>query len=147
MFGFQDETEDDLLAIGEFLEKLNKETKIRINVSINAFVPKPFSIWESVPMQEKSILKEKQRIILKNINKKNIYVSTSSIEKSILEAILSRGDDKLDNFLYKGFITSLKSNPNYFYYNWEEIVKEEKLDYNFYIYDNSKENFPWSFIK
>jgi len=145
MFGFKEETEEDLIAIGDFLEKLNKEAKIRINTSINAFIPKPFSMWQNIPMQEESILENKQKIILKYINNKKIKVSISSIEKSALEAFLSRGDDKLDKFLYKIFIRSLKEENYNFYFNWKDIAAEENLDYRFYIYQ-PQDNFPWSFI-
>ncbi len=45
MIGLPGETEDDVLAIGDLAEKIRKETKMGVSLSVNAFVPKPRTPW------------------------------------------------------------------------------------------------------
>jgi len=48
MFGFHDESDADLRAVGGFLRRLYAQCHLKLNVSINAFIPKPFSSFRVV---------------------------------------------------------------------------------------------------
>ena len=149
MFGLPQETEDNLVDIGRFLTELNKQTLLNLNVSINPFIPKPFSLWEKVPMQEESILRKKRQIILKNIpRRRNIKVKISDIKKSILEAVISRADRRFSRIIYKAFTKGSRfdGHQDRFQWDiWEEAMKEENIDYDFYLKIHT-ENLPWNFI-
>jgi radical SAM family uncharacterized protein len=150
MYGFPQEEEEDLIAIGKFLEKLSRESKLNLNVSINIFVPKPFSIWEKVDMEKEEILKEKKKIICKNIpSKKFIKVSFSYLQRSILEAVLSRGDRDLSRVIYRAYLKGARFEgyrESFSWEIWQDCFEEENIDYHFYLEKNTK-NSPWSFIK
>ncbi len=150
MFGFPDESDDDLYAIGEFLNLLRKTSKLSLNVSINIFIPKPYSLWEGVKMEEESILESKRKIILKSIPKtRNIKVSMSNTKKSLLEGIISRADRKFSSVIYRAFLKGALfdgSNETFSWKIWEESMLEEGIDYTQYL-DYKTKNFPWSFIK
>jgi radical SAM family uncharacterized protein len=149
MYGFPDEKKEDLLAIGNLIKELLKRTKFKINVSLNLFIPKPFSPWENKPLLDPAKAKERRDIILANIPKiKRIKLSYSSIDLSLIEAIISRGDRKLSSV----FIEINKQRKKLFEKNllfswpvWKDILEKKGINWQRYIRSETK-NFPWSFI-
>ena len=150
MFGFAQEKREDLIAIGEFIDRLRRLSGLAINVSLNIFIPKPFSCWENVSMDDRQTLNSKRKIILEHIPKRrNIKISISSIERSMFEAALSRGSRKLSAVIYRAFTKGSKFDgykEKFSWKIWEESFKEEGIDYNLYLRADTA-NFPWSFIK
>jgi len=150
MFGLPGEEKEDLIAIGEFLGRLSRVSGLSLNVSINIFVPKPFSPWEDIGMDEEKILSSKSRTIFEHIPKRrNIKVSISSLKRSIFEAALSRGSRELSTVIYRAFTKGAKFDgyrERFSWKIWEDSFKEEGIDYIFYLKANTN-NFPWSFIK
>ncbi len=150
MFGFPGEERQDLIAIGEFLNRLSRVSGLSLNVSINIFVPKPFSLWEGIAMDDQDTLSSKIQIIFENIPKRrNIKVSISSLKRSIFEAVLSRGSRELSAVIYRAFTKGAKFDgyrERFSWKAWEDSFKEEGIDYNLYL-KASTDNFPWSFIK
>lgn len=150
MLGFPAETEEDLRAIGEFLGTLNKQSFLNLHVSINNFIPKPFSSWENMPMEEEAVIQEKKQIILQSIpRRKSIRISFPDFKKTILEGIISRADRKFSAIIYKAFLKGSRfdGHQEKFSWNiWEEAMQEEKFDYRFYL-NASTANFPWSHIE
>ncbi|HIE35652.1 MAG TPA: TIGR03960 family B12-binding radical SAM protein [Candidatus Omnitrophica bacterium] len=149
MFGLPEEEEQDLIAIGNLLDKLSKESKLNLNISINIFIPKPFSLWEGINMQGEEILKNKRKLILKNIpRQRSIKISLSYLKKSILEAVISRGDRRISKVIYRAYLKGARLDgyrEGFCWKIWEDSFKEEEIDYHFYLSKNTK-NFPWSFI-
>lgn len=150
MFGFRQESEEDLSAIGQFLNALNKSSGLALKASINIFIPKPFSCWQNFPMEEEKILENKRRIILSYIpRRRNIKISLAFLKKSILEAIISRADRKFSSVIYRAYTKGAKFDgyrENFSWNIWEDSMKEEGIDYRFYL-DARTDNFPWSFIE
>jgi radical SAM family uncharacterized protein len=145
MLGFPEETDEDLLSIAEFLEKLQSDTGLSINVSINIFVPKPFSLWENVSMCPEEILEKKIKLVLGSLHRKrNIKVSISRPKRSILEAILSRADRDFSSVIAKvSEANSCKANDDWPI--WQAAMLECGIDYADYL-EVKRSNFPWSFI-
>ncbi len=150
MFGLPGEEEEDLIAIGAFLDRLSRISGLSLNVSINVFVPKPFSLWEDVGMDDEETLLLKSQIIFKNIPKRrNIKVSISLLKRSIFEAVLSRGPREFSAVIYRAFTKGAKFDgyrESFSWKIWEDSFREEGIDYNFYLRANT-DNFPWSFIE
>lgn len=150
MFGIPGETHEDLIAIGQFLQKVTRETRIALNVSINVFVPKPFSLWEALSMPEESELFARRLIILKNIPvSRHINVTVAPLKRSLLEAIVCRAGREFSKVIHRIFLKGLPASGlnNDFHWNvWEEAMKEESIDYHRYLCAKT-ENFPWSFIE
>ena len=149
MYGFSGETDEDLIAIGEFIKKLQRESNIDINASINVFIPKPFSLWEDMPMQSEEILNEKRSLILGNIPRsRRIKVSTSDIKRSIIEAVISRADRDFSSVIervYSKEKEALRFNQGFNWDIWNDAIDKERLDYTRYLSAEGK-SFPWSFI-
>jgi len=150
MFGLPGEKKEDLIAIGRFLDALSRDSKLSLVASINPFMPKPFSVWENVLMEDESTLNNKRNTILKSTtNKRHIKISIPSIQKSILEAVISRADRNFSSVIYKVYMYIKKSNQYSECFSWEiwkDAMNQEKIDHRFYI-ENNLDNHPWSFIK
>ncbi|UCC95912.1 MAG: TIGR03960 family B12-binding radical SAM protein [Candidatus Omnitrophota bacterium] len=149
MFGFHQENEENLINIGAFLKKVHAESKLRVHASINAFIPKPFSLWEDYPMHDELLLRKKRSIILKHISHLSpVKISISDPRKSILEAVISRGDRKLCSVIYRAFSQGVhfyEHAGHHWWKIWENSMHEENIDYRFYLAAET-DNFPWSFI-
>ena len=150
MFGLPGEKEEDLTAIGRFLDALSIDSRLSLVASINPFMPKPFSFWENASMEEESTLNNKRNVILKgNANKRYIKLSMPSIQRSILEAVISRADRNFSSVIYRVYTYIKKSNQYSECFSWEiwkEAMDREKINHRFYI-ENNLDNHPWSFIK
>lgn len=148
MFGFASETDDDLLAIGEFLRKVSGAARIRLNVSINVFVPKPHSAWEAEPMQDLEELKRRRDRILKGIGRvPYIKVNISRPEKSILEAIFSRADREFSRVIAEAHRRHLSLDNlslDTLWPQWLELMEASGIDYRKYLRGGCDS--PWSLI-
>ena len=148
MIGFEQETEEDLTAIGRFLEKLNRDTYLSLNASINVFIPKPFSLWEGAIMDEESVLLNKIKIVKSSLpRKRSINVSFSHVQQSILEAVISRADRGFFSVILDVFKASINSRERAANWQlWQEAMHKNNVDHKFYLKPETK-NFPWSFIE
>lgn len=146
--GFSEEADEDLISIGTFLQKLSQETRIGLNVSVNIFVPKPFSLWETHMMDREETLVRKIKIISSNIPRRgNINLSISQPRKSILEAIISRADRRFSSVILEVFRVCQKQENDYFDWDiWQAAMQKLKIDYKKYLNNIEYKNFPWSFI-
>jgi len=150
MYGFPDESEDDLVAIGKFLKQLSGVSRLRLNVSINAFIPKPFSLAENVPMQKEAILRKKQELIISNLPaSRRVNVSFASIQRSIFEAVLSRAGREFSKVIYRAYSKGAAFDgytERFSWPIWLKSMEEEGVDYQSLLEVGST-SFPWSFIK
>lgn len=150
MYGFANESEDDLVAIGEFLKRFSSTSQLKLNVSINAFIPKPFSLAENIVMPSEDILRKKQELIVSNLpRQRRANVSFASIERSIFEAILSRANREFSKVIYRAYSKGAAFDgyrERFSWPIWLEAMEEEGIDYRSHL-EVGTGSFPWSFIK
>jgi len=149
MVGLPWETEKDVQAIVDlskkvkawFLKASRKKGKIgTITVSLNAFVPKPFTPFQWSPMDDRKNLRRKIKTIRKELQKiPNIRVQAESLRWSYIQALFARGDRRVSSL-----IKSAHANDG----NWARTFKEASLDPDFYVTRERAidERLPWSFI-
>ncbi|MCM8773172.1 MAG: TIGR03960 family B12-binding radical SAM protein [Candidatus Omnitrophica bacterium] len=148
MFGLPYEEDEDLIAMGRFVNEIRKESKLRINLSINTFIPKPFSHFQNMPIDKEEEIERKRKLILENMPKYGIRVSFSNPKRSVLEAIISRADRNLCKVILRAFNLGacFDSYPEKFNYRiWERAFIEENIDKYIYL-NNKRDNFSWSYI-
>lgn len=149
MFGLPEETEEDLVAIPQLVKTISKRLEKRIHVSVNAFVPKPFSYFQNKAMEKEERLLKKKRLLLHLFGKnKRIKVTISSIKKSMLEAIISSADRRVSSVIYKAYLLGARFDGYREFFNWkiwEQAFEEEKIDYHQYL-GEKKQPFFWSHI-
>ena len=121
MMGLPTETFDDLQAISEIAYhtlKLGRSLgrkRASVSVSVSGFVPKahtPFQWERQNSIQE---LKEKGRYIKSLIHDRNISVAYHEPEQTFLEGVLSRGDKRTGNVIYRAWETGARFD------NWTEF--------------------------
>jgi len=125
----------------QFLEASRKMKRIgSITVSLNAFVPKPFTPFQWCPMDDRRNLREKLKFIRKALQRvPNIRVQAENLRWSYVQALLARGDRRVAELLKEVHAADG---------NWARTFKESRVDPDFYITRQRTfdERLPWSFI-
>lgn len=127
IIGLPFENNDDIYAIVDltkkikqvFLQASRKKSKIgTITLSINPFIPKPFTPFQWALMEKKSILKDKMNIIRQGLKKvPNIKLNFESLRKAQINAFLSLADKKagkvIEDALKYGWQAAIRKNKDF----------------------------------
>ncbi|MBA4389853.1 MAG: hypothetical protein C0399_02825 [Syntrophus sp. (in: bacteria)] len=149
MVGFPWETEEDLLRMKELIEPFRKEG-IEVNLSVSPFIPKPHTPFQWLPMEDEGVLQEKMVFLKKVLKGRGVKVNYRDTKVSLVEAIISRGDEKLSGlfeFLFqKG--ARLEAWREYFSPRlYEEWFEKNGVDIRMYLGERKcGQPLPWSFI-
>jgi len=112
----------------------------RITLSVNSFVPKPFTPFQWEPMEAVDSLNKKQRFLEKAIKRiGNMNMIHDQPRWEYLQALLSRGDRRIGNLIQTAYEK---------HGDWKAAARELKLDMNFYVTRRRsfEENLAWDFI-
>ena len=153
MLGLPTETEEDIEAIIALIQKINNagNRHLQINVTLSPFVPKPFTPFQWCAMQDfDTLLKNAMRIKNAFARAKNIKIHYHTIENSLLEALLSRGDIKIAELIE----TAWKKGAHFdgwkecFNFSlWQEALTECSITLDNYLGErNLQDILPWDFI-
>jgi radical SAM superfamily enzyme YgiQ (UPF0313 family) len=96
MVGFPWEKEEDLLSVKDLIAPFRREG-IDINLSVSPFIPKPHTPFQWLPMEDEETLKEKMLFMKKVLKGRGVKVNYRDTKISIVEGIVSRGDDRLSS--------------------------------------------------
>ena len=144
MIGLPTETEDDiqaLIVLGKKLKDLHKGFDISFGFS--SFVPKPHTPFQWCGRENTKSLEEKAAFLKKELHKLGITTNVSSVKWDYWQAVLSRGDENLNNFVldvYKkgGKLGAFKSAAK------ENNINTDDYAYQHYSFDKK---LPWDFIE
>ena len=161
MIGLPTETEEDVKGIQElaylvrdlFFKRDREDIKgdFRLVVSTSCFVPKPFTPFQWFKQDSIDEFYEKIGILRSSIKDKKVEYNYHDPELSYIEAVLARGDRRLNDALihaYKEEAKAEKLDNEFIYENYLNAFKEFDLDPDFYArrersYD---EVLPWDII-
>jgi len=145
MVGLPFETDGDIKAIAEttneiiYLAKqcLDKRSfsRLQINVSINAFCPKPFTPFQWCAQEKTGQLEKKIRTVQQSINSRFVRLHWNSPEKSSIECAFSRGDSRLSDVIEAAWRSGARFDnwTDYFDYKlWLESFRSAGADPGFY---------------
>jgi radical SAM family uncharacterized protein len=112
----------------------------RITLSVNSFVPKPFTPFQWEPMEPIESLNKKLRSlekVVRTIGNLNIIHDLPKWE--YLQALLSRGDRRVGKL-----IRAAQENGG----DWKKAARSTAIDTDFYVYRRREfnEQLPWDFI-
>jgi radical SAM superfamily enzyme YgiQ (UPF0313 family) len=109
MIGLPTETDADVLAIAALTERIRdrlvggRRARRRVGmvtVSLNAFVPKPWTPFQWDPMEPIAILRAKAQRLRRALGRvANVQLDIESPREAYLQTILSRGDRRVAGFL------------------------------------------------
>ncbi len=149
MIGLPTETLDDLQAIVDIAKGIRHHVlnisrgKTRlgtITLSVNSFVPKPFTPFQWVPFAGVRELRDKAKWIQKALQKvPNVRVHFDLPKWAYIQALLSRGDRRVSHFIEQVALDGL---------SWTQALRNAPLNPDFWIMREREkdEKFPWEII-
>ena len=149
MVGLPQETMSDVEAIIDLCKKVRhrflkisrKRARLgQIVVSLSSFVPKPFTPFQWVSMEDVRVLKAKIKHVKDGLRRvANVKVHTDLPKWAYIQALLSRGDRRTAELL----AVAHKNKGN-----WSKTLKSSFINPDFYVYRERPldEIFPWDFI-
>jgi radical SAM family uncharacterized protein len=149
MIGLPTETMDDVEAVIKLCKKIKyqflESSRIKkriglITVTVNSFVPKPFTPFQWVAMDDERTLKKKIKTIKDGLKKvANVRVHADIPRWAYIQAMFSRGDRRVSEIL-----TLANKNRG----NWAQTLKETPINPDFYVLRERSldEWLPWDFI-
>jgi len=149
MLGLPTETEADVNAIVELVKRIKhrflKTSRGKghigtITVSLSSFVPKAFTPFQWVAMDEVTALKRKIKIVKTGLKKTaNVRVHADVPRWAYLQGVIARGDRRVADILLLGH----KNRGN-----WPQTFKSSPFNPHFYVHRerDADERFPWDII-
>ncbi|MQY76910.1 MAG: DUF2344 domain-containing protein, partial [Spirochaeta sp.] len=111
------EGQDETLPIVEFLKEVRAETGMSFNVNVAAFIPKPHTPYQwSAQLGEEQAL-DKIMFIKRSLSGRGFKVNYHSPFLSLLEGMVSRGDERAGELVLKAFKAGARLDA------WEEHIK------------------------
>lgn len=161
MIGLPFENEEDIEAIPDLVHKIigtakavlpkNKIGRLNINLSINAFSPKPFTPFQWAGQDSTERLNQKFLRIRQKLPKKFVTISWSDPERSKLECALARGDLKIADVIEEAFKNGAKFDnwSEFFDFKiWQNAFSRKDIDIEYLTEREADihEVLPWDFI-
>jgi radical SAM family uncharacterized protein len=149
LIGLPTETQEDIAAIPTLVKRIKhamiktsaKRGKIgRIRLSVNCFIPKPFTPFQWFPLEETATLREKQRWLKKALVKQGgVQVHFDLPKWAYVQALLSNGDRRVAPII-------LEAHRNQG--NWKKAFLVSKMNPDFFVHRarEFEETLPWDFI-
>ncbi|MFP3897609.1 MAG: TIGR03960 family B12-binding radical SAM protein [Anaerolineales bacterium] len=157
MIGLPTETDQDVQDIVEIVQYIRSQGKrirnrrVHINLSIATFVPKAHTPFQWLPLASRQVIERRQQILMDNLGYRGIHLSWSDWDTTWLEAVLSRGDERLGAVIYRAW----KSGAHFDAWDehfqperWREGFSQNGLNPDFYTsrQRRQEETQPWHVI-
>lgn len=149
LMGLPTETQEDIAGIQALVKKIKhhmvktsaKRGKIGvIRLSVNCFIPKPFTPFQWFPLEDVEALKKKQRWLKKALVKEGgIQVHFDLPKWAYVQSLLSNGDRRVASIL----LDAHRSKGN-----WKKAFRVSQMNADFFVYRKRglDEVLPWDFI-
>ena len=147
MVGLPFETEEDIDAIIDLAERLKdymekRGSKGTLTLSINPFIPKPFTPFQWEPMaHRKRVERDLKRMAQILRKRKHIIVHIESPKEAYIQGVLARGDRRVGEAL----LTAAEMGGSK---SFGRVMKSMGLDMDAYLYRKREKDevFPWERI-
>ena len=144
MIGLPFEQEEDIEAIIDLANRVKdymeaEGSKGTLTLSVNPFIPKPFTPFQWLPMADKKEVEQKLKLLEKTLRKrKHIVVNVESPKEAYVQGVISRGDRRIGEALLKACeMGGSKA--------FKKALKEMGINAEEYLYRKRQEDelFPW----
>ncbi len=157
MIGHPSETLEDVQAIADLAKRVLAEgrkvigMKAKLHIGANTFVPKPQTPFQWVSVDTVEQIEAKQELLRRELRDRNIKLSWSEPQETLLEAWLSRGDRRIAEVVYTAWRNGAKFDAwgeQMRYDAWMDAFAQHGLDPAFYTHRQRRtdEVFPWEHI-
>jgi len=149
LIGLPTETLEDVSEVLELVKAIKhhlvREAATRgrmrqIKLSINCFIPKPFTPFQWFPMDTVQSLKEKQKWLKKALGREGgLKVSFDLPKWAYVQALLSLGDRRVASMLLLSYVHGE---------DWQKAFLHSEVNPDFFVHrpKGLDENLPWDFI-
>ncbi len=144
MIGLPFEQEEDIEAIIDLANRVKdymeaEGSKGTLTLSVNPFIPKPFTPFQWLPMADRKEVEQKLKLLEKTLRKrKHIVVNVESPKEAYVQGVISRGDRRIGEALLKACeMGGSKA--------FKKALKEMGINAEEYLYRKRQEDelFPW----
>ncbi|MFW5986510.1 MAG: TIGR03960 family B12-binding radical SAM protein, partial [Halanaerobiales bacterium] len=162
MLGLPTETFEDLAGIERLVKKvlkigrkIRKESSkkmrgIKIHVSVSTFVPKPFTPFQWVGMDNREEIEEKQQFLMDRIRGRGLNLNWNEPDLSLLEGVFSRGDRRLAAVLETAWKKGCRFegwNDTFSPELWQQAFAENNIEMEEYLFPRTLDQIlPWDHI-
>lgn len=144
MIGLPTETKDDIEEIINLSKRIKSKYKgFGISFGFSTFVPKANTPFQWFGRDDEKSLNEKSNYLKKELHKLGIQINVSSPKWDYYQALLSRGDENLTDYLIKVYKLGGKSGA------FKKAAKELNINTDYYALKNYPydKKFAWDFIE
>ncbi len=157
MIGHPSETIDDVQAIADLCKAVLAEgrkvigRRARLNPGVSTFIPKPHTPFQWVSCDTLEQIQAKQVLLKHELRDRDIKLTWTNPQETMLEAWLSRGDRRMAQVIFRAWQKGAKFDAwqeHFNYQAWQEAFTETGLDPTFYTHRSRPidEIFPWEHI-
>lgn len=161
MIGLPFEKDEDISQIVELIEKVimaakdelskKKLPRLKINISVNAFCPKPFTPFQWTSQDNTTSLDSKFNYILKNVPKRYVNISWTDSRRSMIECALARGNELVGEVIERAWKSGARFDnwTDFFKFHvWEKEFRKAGMDISFFTTRGfaDDEILPWDVI-
>jgi radical SAM family uncharacterized protein len=136
--------------IVDFILDIFQKTKMSMNINVGVFIPKPHTPYQWVAQISEAEALEKMIYIRNELKPKGFKINTHSPFISIIESVISRGDERVGDLLEKAFRAGCRLDAwdEYFQKDtWRNILDEHNdVLQKILQAQNIDEELPWSCI-
>ncbi len=155
MIGLPTETEEDVEAIANLIDEVvkisNQYGRIRFNISVSPFSPKPHTPfqWEKQDTSEEFL--SKISILRQRFSRyRQVKMNWRDPKVSLLECVLGRSDRRMAKVIYDAWKNGAKFDGWSEYFNmdiWQEAVQKNNLPFEWFAREMGTESpLPWDHI-
>lgn len=150
MIGLPWEKPEDIDEIARLTHRLKdfmeaEGSKGTFTLSVNPFIPKPFTPFQWLPMAEKKTVEDSLKRLTAGLKKrKGIELKSESLKEAYVQGVLARGDSRIGEVLCRAYEERGAEASKAFL----RTMKDEGMDADFYLYREREEGevFPWEMI-
>lgn len=154
MIGLPTETETDLIAMADLINRLGKLAKqfgsAQVKVSVSPFTPKPHTPFQWQAQDSLETLQEKILLLRQRIHSRGVKLTWRDPHVSFLEAVLARGDRQLGKVIEVAWRKGARFDAwsdQFRWDTWMEAFAETNINPSHYTRQRSfDEPLPWSHI-
>lgn len=143
MIGLPTETQNDIEEIINLAKRIKTKYKgFDISFGFSTFVPKANTPFQWFGREDEKSLEKKANYLKKELHKIGVQSSISSAKWDYYQAVLSRGDEKLTDYLIEVYKQGGKLGA------FKKAAKQLKIDTDYYANVNYayEKALPWDFI-
>jgi len=141
MVGLPTERDEDIEAIPEMAFRALKTAKgytrrfVNVNIGISPFVPKPHTPMQWCGQEPIGRIKKKMEYLRRSLSGKKMTYKGHSTERSLLEAVFSRGDRRLSDLIeeaWKGGCRLDAWTETFDFRKWQKAAENSGIDLHEY---------------